>query len=474
MEEIEVETFYDNGVVMVRYPDGTTARLADIYRQAYPGREFDDMTGVEMAVPPPRPDAPGEAAPRREYQFGDVGRQSFSRAVDNVSNIAGAGGEVTRSLLPEDWQQTFPDAVLAAGDYGLAGLTGLLGGVETATGFMGDAVEGLQRVTGLEGRYAPGGSARALQRDLMGMFEATGAGPEGRMLAAISGAARPGIARGVMDFVGDEAGALRLGAPDPAIQQAEEVLSLLRTGRADEVTDQMLDMGDPVLNARLNEYLFNNYDLPMDAASRAERQARYRGGLYSGTGEDFPAFNNAAIYATDNPDLAYTYSPSDGGNIMPLVMRAKHGAPVINAGGANWNRLTPSMREGGPQAPYIPGILRDPDEIAVHGEDILTTRDFEVAAKEQGFSGLTFNDIVDVGGYLSKYFPAGPQREAQIASIKRASQPSTVETRFYPNQVRSAFARFDPRLAHLRNLNASVAAALGLGGLLALPQEEQY
>jgi len=159
---------------------------------------------------------------------------------------------------------------------------------------------------------------------------------------------------------------------------------------------------------------------------------------------------------------------------MPLVMRAKHGAPVINAGGANWNRLTPSMREGGPQAPYLSGVLRDPEDIARYGEDILTTRDFELAAKEQGFSGLTFNDIVDVGGYLYKHFPAGPQREAQLASIGRAGQPSTVETRFYPNQVRSRFARFDPRLSHLRNLNAAMAAGVPLGLLAMQPQEEQY
>jgi len=251
------------------------------------------------------------------------------------------------------------------------------------------------------------------------------------------------------------------------------ILDLLGSGRADEITDAMLDLGDPVMNARLNEALWQNYDLPMDYASRMERARKYpTKGMYSGTGEDFPAFNDAAIYATDNPDLAYTYAPSDGGNVMPLVMRAKHGAPVVNAEGANWNRLTPSMREGGPQAPYLPGILTNPEEIAKYGEDVLTTRDFENAAREQGFSGVKFNDIVDIGGYLNKYFPPGPQREAQRASLKAASQPSTVETRFYPNQVRSIFARFDPRLAHLKNLNAALAGGAGVTGLLSMSPEE--
>lgn len=250
------------------------------------------------------------------------------------------------------------------------------------------------------------------------------------------------------------------------------ILDLLGSGRADEVTDAMLDLGDPVMNARLNEALWQNYDLPMDYASRMERARKYpTKGMYSGTGEDFPAFNDAAIYATDNPDLAYTYAPSDGGTILPLVMRARKGAPVIEAGGANWNRLTPSMRAGGPQAPYISG-LSSPEEVAQYGEDVLRTRHFEEAAKEQGFSGLTFNNIVDVGGYSSKYFPAGPLRDAQSASIKRAFEPSTVETRFYPNQVRSIFARFDPRLAHLRNLNAALAGGAGVTGLLSMSPEE--
>jgi len=267
----------------------------------------------------------------------------------------------------------------------------------------------------------------------------------------------------------------KFDALKPLIDDAVRgILDLLGSGRADEITDSMLDLGDPVLNARLNEALWQKYDLPMDAASRMERATAmgHKGGLYSGTGDDFTGFNNKA-WATTNPDLAYTYAPSDGGTVMPLTMRARRGAPVVEAGGANWNALTPSMRAGGPDAPYLPNILRDPDEIAKYGEDILTTNNFAKAAKDQGFSGVTFNDVVDVGGYLSKHFPQGPAREAQLASIRRAAKPSTVEMRLYPNQVRSAFARFDPRLAHLKNLNAALAGAAGVGGgLLAMTPEE--
>jgi len=269
----------------------------------------------------------------------------------------------------------------------------------------------------------------------------------------------------------DDVAAMLAKQADPAVVRGAEIVDLLRSGRSDDVTEEMLDMGDPVLNANLNQYLYRNYDLPMDAASRMARakQIGHESGLYSGTGEDFTSFNNQAVFATNNPDLAYTYAPRDSGSIMPLTMRAMNGSPVIEAGGANFNRLTPSMRAGGGNAPYLPNILTDQQDIAIYGEDILRTDDIVRAAKAQGFSGVTFNDMVDVGGYFSKYFPDGKLRDDQAESIERAFMPSTIEARMYPNQVRSQFARFDPRLAHLKNLSAAAAGT----GLLGIGMQER-
>ena len=77
-------------------------------------------------------------------------------------------------------------------------------------------MRGLHSAVGADYRYAPGDGARALQRDLMGMFEAAGAAPEGRMLASITEASRPMATKGVMDFAADESGALRLPPPSNA------------------------------------------------------------------------------------------------------------------------------------------------------------------------------------------------------------------------------------------------------------------
>ena len=161
--------------------------------------------------------------------------------------------------------------------------------------------------------------------------------------------------------------------------------------------------------------------------------------------------------------------------ILPLAMRAKHGAPVVDAGGANWNKLNPSMRVGGDNALHIPDDIV-PRDAKRFDEWPMATRDYEEAAKRAGFSGVTFNDIVDVGGYFSKARPkvGTPEYEAHMDYLHSATKPTTVETRFYPNQVRSRFARFDPEFAHLRNLSAAVAAGLPLGLLAMQPDQEQY
>lgn len=466
-ETTEVDVFEENGVLMLRYPDGGVESYDDYLRRTEPGMSYDNATGELIVATPPSAEAAmmpgGEPAPDT---FGDTTARMASPYFETAAELAATAGR-RPTYFENPLMQGLERTGQYIGDMTLAGLNAGLGTVYGGAGLLGETFGGDAQ------------DERRLARDLAAMFDVAGPAPEGRAVGLLTDAAMAGrAAPSRAEFLAGESGAVPVpfaSRPDPAVARAEEVLGLLRSGREDEITDQMLDMGDPVLNARMNEHLFNNYDLPMDAASRAERSGRYRKqGLYHGTGEDFPAFNDAAVYATSNPDLAYTYAPSDGGTILPLVMRARKGAPVIEAGGANWNRLTPSMRAGGPQAPYISGLF-SPEEVAQYGEDVLRTRHFEEAAKEQGFSGLTFNDIVDVGGYMSKYFPAGPQREEQLASIKRAGQPSRVETRFYPNQVRSRFARFDPRLAHLRNLNASLAAAgVPLGLLATQPEEEQY
>jgi uncharacterized protein (TIGR02594 family) len=272
--------------------------------------------------------------------------------------------------------------------------------------------------------------------------------------------------RGPVPVMGSNFGSLfPTTIADPyARRAADRVAEMLRTGREDEITDELLEQADPQVLMRHYESGNTGMDMPMDYASRMARakEQGFRGDLYSGTGEDFAAFDRNAVYATDNPDLAFTYAPTEGGNIIPLMMRAKYDLPTVEAGGANWNRLTPEMQ------------VSDPKYFKSGEETSLSTPGFEREAKREGASGVTFKDIVDIGGYFNKHpsafgAPDGTVYDNKVVNnayvdyLRNVQKLSTVEARFYPNLVRSKFARFDPRLSHLGNLSAGVAAgAVGL------------
>jgi hypothetical protein len=212
-------------------------------------------------------------------------------------------------------------------------------------------------------------------------------------------AGRGPIKSGLMDFLADESGALKLPMrADPAIQRAEEVLGLLRSGREDSVTDQMLDMGDPVLNARMNEHLFNNYDLPMDAASRSLRAGEMgrNTSAFRGTMSDETSARDRQ-FVSQNPDVTQSFAGHIG---------------------------------------FADEVSLPPELAQVEGGNIMP-------------------------------LSVDPSRNTSMLKGYELLLPGS--------DIRSRFARFDPRLAHLRNLNASLAAAGVPLGLLAMqPDEEQY
>jgi hypothetical protein len=227
---------------------------------------------------------------------------------------------------------------------------------------------------------------------------------------------------------------------DPEIERANGILDLLKTGRANEVTDQMLDMGDPVLNARLNEHLWNNYDLPMDYASRMARandmgmpENTIHGTL---SGKDFSSFkgegrlgqeNYVAPQTPDGLKLSAQFSTGEQGRILPLRTPKPLDTRVLEDRLRfeqmmdDKNRLDDFRMKGGYRASGLPGWA---DQWAI---------DTANAAGEKAMR-LHERDWVD----------------------------STAV--FDPRSIRSQFARFDPRLAHLKNLSAGVAGA----GLLAM------
>lgn len=270
--------------------------------------------------------------------------------------------------------------------------------------------------------------------------------------------------------VGSLLGNVRMKPKSPA----EEIAGLLSSGRADDVTDEMLSK----LTAQDNSELFDLYqsgatgmDLPMDEASRMAR-AEAAGfdvnkSLYHGTNSDINGFSGN-VFSSDNPTLASTYNKGlEGAGIYPIMTKSKLGDTLVEGGGAGWSQLNVSDVKDPAVAEWLDWA---------EGQKI-STREIETAASREGRSGVQFEDIVDTGaGFNSNKFKnLGYTKEQERALQKQymedLSKPSNVDVRLSPNLVRSRFARFDPRLAHLKNLSAGVGVAPI--GLLALREEQK-
>jgi hypothetical protein len=217
--------------------------------------------------------------------------------------------------------------------------------------------------------------------------------------------------------------------------RGDQILNMLKSGRGSEVTDAMLDMGDGVKNTQLNQYLAANYDLPMDEASRLARaremgfdvdNVSYHGTKAANLDRFNPEFikeglGGKVIYSTDMPEIASGYAGSDmpydatpvGSGVLPLLLRGN--------------------RKAMPAADLAKGENLYFENVRQNIQN----------AKDKGFSGMD----------LQTTDPTGAK----------------VQTTFDASDVRSQFARFDPRLAHLSNLTAANASKPV--GILVLEQQ---
>ena len=298
-------------------------------------------------------------------------------------------------------------------------------------------------------------------------------------------------------FVADESGALRLGGADTPEMRAQIILDMLQSGRAGEITDDMLDLGDPVANARFNQYLYRNYDLPMDEASRMQRAGEmgFDTGtpLYHGTTADVSAFDLArsgqvgedfgpALFTSTSPNIASGYAGLATGNSDWRALIPAHESAL-----SEWGRAVVAHGPDAPQAIQARGkaqtILDQMNEIQADVEAFRAPSDggnvmpvtanarsypryqgggdhwFRVNsaaindARQSGAAGLRIEDVID------------------SATTPTAEIADTVIS-FDPSNIRSRFARFDPRLAHLKNLSAGVAG-VGFSGAALAPQDAQ-
>jgi len=349
-----------------------------------------------------------------------------------------------------------------------------------------EAFDGL----GVEGRSGQGAYEELSWQDMGGSFSDADAGASRRLReAGIPGiryldAGSRGAGDGsrnyvvfndrLVDILGKD------GARNTPEGRAQEVLDMLASGRGAEVTDEMLDLGDPVQNARLNQYLFNNYDLPMDDASRMAR-AREMGmdtglPLFHGGAEDFAAFDRAnrgkttsamsakrATWMAGDPDVAAGYATFAEGGPVQQLMDASYRAEADG----NWDLAEDLMRQAeelelsgdAAQGGNVQSLLARGKRLAFDAEgekydaNEYVMMDKVNAAQRGGYDGVQVDNFVDNADYSD-------WREASHVGV------------FDPANIRSRFARFDPRLAHLRNLSAGAAGAALMGDYLTPDQRE--
>jgi hypothetical protein len=282
-----------------------------------------------------------------------------------------------------------------------------------------------------------------------------------------------------------------------AEEVAETILNFLRKGEPEKITDEMLDEADDV-------YLYKNYDLPMDESSRMKRaeEMGFDTDAYHETENDFTAFD------------VYRGGAGAGDPEMPTGVFTKPTAERIGLGGENEIQMPLKINKGKNLT------VKDRNEMAkaindldVYGGEYLRARnDFHQfdneAAKhynavfegEMGKKFLNsdpkkyfeeadkFNDFWDKTlarkGHEARYLLDQTIRDSNFNPIydsftvlnDKGSLGRNVKTTVTidPSNVRSRFARFDPRLSKLKNLLASSApVAVSLGALSDLKEEPQ-
>lgn len=270
-----------------------------------------------------------------------------------------------------------------------------------------------------------------------------------------------------------------LPAPSNAREEmSDEVARLLREGRADEIDDGMLRIADDARLAQLYARGDVGQDLPMDEASRMGRARElgfvndeFVGSMEPGINELDPRMARgerqfSGSYSSTDPYVASSYADPRLGSVYPLLTRdLPEDTLRFDARGANYNRLpgnesaTIGDRATGP----ISIMLANMGEAGMRGNYV--TNQLGRAAFLRGLPGAEFRNVVDRGPQAPSIRDA-PDVGAEFR--RRAAEPSTVIARQDTRGVRSRFARFDPRLADLRNLMAG-----GAGGALLLSGEEE-
>jgi hypothetical protein len=140
----------------------------------------------------------------------------------------------------------------------------------------------------------------------------------------------------------------------------------------------------------------------------------------------------SGTFFSSNPYTASTYALGESPNVIPAYLDFKR-PMVVDAQGANWNRLNKKAKVDLPDAKQTTLGRIFGDELR-YVDDYASTDDLARYAKQQGYDGLVVRNVVDHG-------PAGR------FSTDEALEPSDIYVAFDKQNIRSALS--DEQMAGL-------------------------
>jgi hypothetical protein len=222
--------------------------------------------------------------------------------------------------------------------------------------------------------------------------------------------------------------------PAPPASAAEEVAGMLRDGRGADITDEMIAKADPAELFDLYGAGKTGMDMPMDEASRI---ARAQGmGFDTGT----PLYHGTPNAGFDQ------LNPSQSGKIGPGVYMTPNARRAGVFSGYEYGptpRIEQRMNEDNPMRSGVYPLV---------GTDRPATMDARQAAR----AGKGEYDT-NLDAYRAEFDRRG------FDGVRVEDERTILD----PSNIRSRFARFDPRLKHLANLSAAGAGVIGYNALAA-------
>ncbi len=304
-------------------------------------------------------------------------------------------------------------------------------------------------------------------------------------------------------FMGQLVNADDIPAKTESQKVAKRILQLRSQGRANEVTEEMMEDADPLTMAAYT---------PLDMSTKARME---RAGLLGFNPEEVSihgAMDNperftfdsdiTPVYTSDNPAIANTYTAGEDSAMFDLLVKQgpsndisdqinnlRQKALDVDVQGASYAAISPDFKDkasGNTLQDFFDVYLYPENrgesvQHLVDGETVVgpvtSTDQIAYAMRDEGVPHARIENVLDRGAYSPRAWPIGGMdafrteaefKEADKAirqwerSMQDASRkPSTDQITFDDGgRLRSRFARFDPEFSHLKNLSAANASPL--------------